>query len=125
MMNEMQECWQNIPPIPWDPEDVWLDSCPTVTNYLFDAFEGAFGKRPVDSWYSRFPDGVWVRLQIDGKLEDRHNYWGVLVSSKLRRSGLDLAVVVGTNSINSQDEREYEEMLAEVRARRERRRSLQ
>jgi len=93
MSNTHESRW-NIPPIPWDREDVWLDSCPTVTNYLFDAFETAFGFRPVDAEYARYPDGVSVSLMIDRRLSFQHNVWAVEVMSKLRRSGMDLSVAV-------------------------------
>ena len=93
-MNAIAETWENLPPIPWDLEEVWLYSCPTVTDYLYDAFETAFGVRPVDAWYKRFPDGAYVQLQIDEKLISEHNMWGVLMSTKLRRAGLDLSVSV-------------------------------
>ena len=93
-MSSMLGSKWSIPPIPWDREDVWPDSCPTVTNYLFDAFESAFGIRPVDVSYSRFPDGVSARLMINQRLSIRHNVWAVDVMSILRRAGLDLSVVV-------------------------------
>ena len=93
-MNYASGNWREIPPVPWDPGDVWLGACPTVTNYLMDSFEKAFGMRPVDVEYNRFPDGYYATLRIDGTLETDHNYWGMLVSSKLLRSGLDLAVSV-------------------------------
>ena len=83
-----------IPPIPWDPEDVWLGECPTVTTYLFDAFESAFGMRPVESWYSKFPDGWYASIRLDRETVTNHDYWGALMSDKLRRSGLDLIVGV-------------------------------
>ena len=93
-MNAPVETWEEMPPIPWEPDEVWLGSCPIVTKYLLDAFEKAFGERPVEVDYAHFPDGHSARLQIQGKLEDDHNIWGMRMYSKLRRSGLDLAVVV-------------------------------
>ena len=93
-MNAVAETWRNPPPIPWDLEDVWLYSCPAVTEYLYDAFEGAFGVRPFDAEYRKFPGGAYVELQIDEELETEHNVWGIIVSTKLRRAGLDLSVSV-------------------------------
>ena len=81
-----------IPPIPWDPEDVWLGDCPKVTNYLMDAFESAYGIRPVESWYSKFPDGWYAALRLDSIPTVMHHVWGDEISTKLRRSGLDLIV---------------------------------
>ena len=94
MMNNTEESPWTIPPIPWDPEDVWLGSCPTVTNYLFDAFRIAFGIRPIDAEYDRFPDGFSVRLIIDKRLSIKHHIWSSDMYTKLRRSGLDLSVTV-------------------------------
>ena len=93
-VNNTEEAYWDMPPIPWDPEDVWLGACPAVTKYLMDAFETAFGERPVEVVYSRFPDGHWARLEIKGVLEIDHNVWGILMAKKLRRFGLDLEVVV-------------------------------
>jgi len=115
MSNTHESRW-NIPPIPWDREDVWLDSCPTVTNYLFDAFETAFAIRPVNARYSRFPDGVAVDLVIDKRLSIKHNVWAVEIMSRLRRSGLDLSVVVSSSVSPVEIEHENGEVEAMLRA---------
>ena len=86
--------WNNFPPITWDPECVWAEYCPEVEKYLFDAFEAAFGIRPVQVMYSEYPDGVYASLVIDAELAVEHNAWAGGVASKMRRSGLKLSVVV-------------------------------
>jgi len=93
-MNCTTRAWEETPPIPWNPEDVWLDSCPAVSEYLMSAFEASFGARPVEATYSAYPDGVYACLIVDGKLMTKHNVWGSVIASKLRRSGLDLNVYV-------------------------------
>jgi len=121
MMRNTEESPWTIPPIPWDPEDVWLDSCPTVTNYLFDAFELAFGIRPVNAEYNRFPDGYYVSLIIDKRLSIYHNAWAVEMYSKLRRSGFDLSVSVYSTVLMVEIERDNGEFDAMMRTFREKR----
>ena len=116
MMSNTSESPWTIPPIPWDLEDVWLGSCPTVTNYLFDAFEIAFGIRPIDAQYDRFPDGFSVSLIIDKRLSIKHHIWGSEMYSKLRRSGLDLSVAVDSTISPVDIERENGETEAMMRA---------
>ena len=100
-MNAIAETWENLPPIPWDLEEVWLYSCPAVNEYLYDAFETAFGVRPFEARYRRFPDGAYVELLIDEDLISEHNVWGILMSTKLRRAGLDLSVSVRGRSLRA------------------------
>jgi len=73
---------------------VLADSLSTLSKYLGDAFADVFGFRPTEVTYSSFPDGTFADLVIDGRLEVKHNVWGVLIGARLRHVGVDINVVV-------------------------------
>ena len=93
-MNFTKADWNNVPPVPWDLQEMVSVSPTYLSEFLMAAFNYTFAIQPVDVVYCSFPDGLYAGVLLDEPCLIGYNAWAVAVSSRLRSAGIHVCVFV-------------------------------
>ncbi|MCA9646808.1 MAG: hypothetical protein KC492_39245 [Myxococcales bacterium] len=86
--------WETPTPISRLQAEDFAESPTLAEEYAAQQFTAAFDLKVVEILPSRFPDGRYATLYIDGPLKVDHNVWAVVMSGALREVGVNLSLDV-------------------------------